>query len=464
MGEYEKGVNQFLRTDSIAKTSNPYGSKDIIGKLFPKHNVRNSLCTPEKINKKYNISQSALYEEKENERLCENIFSGLGGDENLMESEDESNEAAYFFSGNNIKRENINPISPSFLQGITDCPVNQINNNFTKSTLKTNTINLIQENENKKKNVATINNKENKVNIKLVNKNESNNLNNLFENETIIDSELYQYQENYINSQNQNNLEQLNHGISMELEEIPKEANKSIISTDALKEDKIKKKVGKADKPVFFKSNQRNKYENVNINPNKISQESDKDININANIQLYANKGKKITPKFNSGNLGIIPDDDDEIISKQENSKEKENSNNSKKIKPNTKKNRFIITNEKQNIYIKNSIISIARKNENIIYPVPNLINMNLNKENLNINQEKIENCGEIKNVGINIFEKEEQKEENGIIYTQQFIEISKKNEAKNDLPKLKRYVFGNYYQNINSLIKEESLKLKKNF
>jgi hypothetical protein len=198
MGEYEKGVNQFLRTDSIAKTSNPYGSKDIIGKLFPKHNVRNSLCTPEKINKQYNISQSALYEEKENERLCENIFSGLGGDENLMESEDESDEAAYLFSGNNIKRENINPISPSFLQGITDCPVNQINNNFTKSTLKTNTINLIQENENKKKNVATINNKENKVNIKLVNKNESNNLNNLFENETIIDSELYQYQENYI--------------------------------------------------------------------------------------------------------------------------------------------------------------------------------------------------------------------------------------------------------------------------
>lgn len=470
MGEYEERVNLFLN-GLKAKTH----SKDNIGKLSPNDTSSNFLCTPEKKktpDNSDNNSQSALYEAQENEKLMEtsenheNILSCFFEKENLTESQNEPYDDIYYLSGKKTNRENINSIrsnmSPSFFEGCMNCSDKQINNNLMSSNLETKKVKLNQANKNQKKNITKKNKKEKKVmNIKWVKKNESNNPNNINENEIIFDSVLYPSQEDYININNQNDSPKITNGMSMKLEEkSDEEASKAITLTEIRKEDKKKKKVEKAYKPSPIRGVQRIKYEN--LYQNKIRQENDKDINMNFNIQLYVNKGK-IIPKINPGNHGIISDgDDDEITSKQEDIKKKENCNNSKKIKPNTRKNRFIFKTERQNIYSKNSIISKAGIKENKSNQVPNLINIDLNKVNININQEQIKNCGEIKNTGIHIFEKEEHKEENKIIYTQQFIEISKKNEDKNNLPKLKRSVFSNYYQKINSLINEETLKLKK--
>lgn len=396
-------MNNFARAELITRSS-PSNSIERYIKLFSTNIDPTSPCTPssERRNNSDINSLLAFYDEKEKimktPEHYENIYFYANENINSIENKDESHEGEgdYFLSGKKRKREN------------------------TNSILETHKIKLNQVNGKEKNDIATRNKKDNKVNIKWVYKNKNNNPNDLNENDIIYDSGIELNSDDYINNNHQTFSQQLTLVKSMNEEENYEETEKSEIPTDVREEDKNKKKGEKAQKSVCIKIEQRIKYENVN--PNKISQESDKDINMNSNTKLYPNKGKKISSKVSPGNLNIILDED-KIISNQKNSKQKENSNNSKKKKPNTKKIIFTTTTEKQKLYINNLANSKTKTKEN------------QNKQ-----------LG-IKKNGINTIDPKE-------------YEISKDIREDNIIVTIKKKALGYFLDLINGEIKDEKLKL----
>ena len=359
----------------------------------------------------------------------ENIYFYANENINSIENKDESHEGEgdYFLSGKKRKREN------------------------TNSILETHKIKLNQVNGKEKNDIATRNKKDNKVNIKWVYKNKNNNPNDLNENDIIYDSGIELNSDDYINNNHQTFSQQLTLVKSMNEEENYEETEKSEIPTDVREEDKNKKKGEKAQKSVCIKIEQRIKYENVN--PNKISQKSDKDIKINSNTKLYANKGEKISSKINPGNLGIILDN--EIILNQKNNKEKEYSSHSKKKKPNTKEIIFNITTEKQKLHLNNSIDSKTKTKEKQNKPL-------LNLNNININKGQILSCQEIKENGVDGVATEKQEEENIIINEQPSLELkTKENREDNNIIKIIKNALSNFYEKINKKLEEKKEKLK---
>ena len=430
----EQRVNKFFRDDDINVRSFHSNSIDNIYKVVSKNSYPSSFWTPSpaRRNKSDNYSPSDLFEEEKRKKSFEyheNFYSDVSENKNITESENESHEEdVYYLSGRKRRRESSNQIPNIHI------------------------IKLNQVNVNEKNDIGKINNKENKANIKLDYKNENNNQNYLFKNEINFDSPPYINQEDYIMSDNENFSEHLlTLDKSINLEEESEETKKSETLTNVLKENKDKKKVEKAQKPVCIKKDQRIKYENVN--PNNISQESDKDINMNSNTKLYANKGEKISSKINPGNLGIILDN--EIISNQKNNKEKENSSNSKKKKPNTKEIIFNITTEKQKLVINNSIDSKTKTKEK---QNKQLLNLN----NININTGQMLSCQEIKENGVDGVATEKQEEENIIINEQPSLELkTKENREDNNIIKIIKNALSNFYEKINKKLEEKKEKLK---
>ena len=404
-------------------------------KFMCRYNYQKSPFTPssERINQSDDFSPSALFETKKKEvyEHFEGYSVFFNKKENSTEDDNKFSEDIYF---SRRKR-----------------------NRGNNSIIKTNKIKLNQINDNKNNDIPTIYNKENAINIKWVYKTENNYTHNLNKNETLFEYTSFFNPDDYINDlENHNSSKLLYEDMPIIPEKKSQDSKKTMTLADVLKEGKNKKKNETNNKSNINKKNKRIKLKCKK--QNKTRQKSNEDKNMNSNIQLNAKKGKEIAVKICPENLETIPGNN-KIILTQEKTNKKENQNLSKIKKPNLKKNLFITTTNKQKSDINNSILSKAKIKEKTRDQVPVLINMNHNKVSNNINQEQRKNCSESRNTGINNIEKEEK---NIKISDQQFIEISKKSEDRNNIVKIKKNVFSNYYQKINSLIKENNLKLLK--